>query len=129
MTLIKNSYLCGENHPQASAGQIYLPQGFAKWLKQSNPKEVLMEKRIGAALIMVHNRESVNKLNQIISQHASIIIGRQGIPITSRGVSVISLVLEGDSDQIGAFTGPIGKLNGIQVKTIMMKPEDKQTIG
>lgn len=80
-----------------------------------------MEKRIAAALIMVENRESISKLNQIITTHADIIIGRQGIPVTSRGVSMISLVLEGNTDEIGALTGPIGKLEGIQVKTIMMK--------
>ncbi len=80
-----------------------------------------MEKRLGAALILVENRESVNKLNQIFSTHADVIIGRQGIPFHSRGLNVISLVLEGTSDEITALTGPIGKLDGVQVKTIMMK--------
>ena len=80
-----------------------------------------MEKRIGAALIMVENRDSIGKLNQIITAHADIIIGRQGIPLSDRGINIISLVLEGSSDQIGALTGPIGKLEGIQVKTLMMK--------
>lgn len=80
-----------------------------------------MEKRIGAALIMVENRDSISKLNQIITAHADIIVGRQGIPLSNRGVSIISLVLEGSSDQIGSLTGPIGKLEGIQVKTLMMK--------
>jgi len=80
-----------------------------------------MEKRIGAALILVENRESAFKINQILSAHADIIIARQGIPLQQRGISVISLVLEGTSDQIGALTGPIGKLNGVQVKTLMLK--------
>lgn len=80
-----------------------------------------MEKRIGAVLIMVESRDSVEKLNQIISVHSDIIIGRQGIPLQDRGISVISLVIEGNSSQIGALTGPIGKLQGVQVKTLMMK--------
>ena len=80
-----------------------------------------MEKRIGAALIMLENRESIGQLNQIISAHADIIVGRQGIPLSGRNVNIISLVLEGSSDQIGALTGPIGQLNGVQVKTIMMR--------
>ena len=79
-----------------------------------------MEKRIGAALIMVENRESIDRLNQIISAH-DIIIGRQGIPMAGHGVSVISLVLEGSSDRIGSLTGPIGKLDGVQVKSVMMR--------
>jgi len=80
-----------------------------------------MEKRLGAALVLVENRESVNKLNQILSMHADVIIGRQGIPLQSKGLSVISLVLEGTSDELSALTGPIGKLDGVQVKTLMMK--------
>ncbi len=80
-----------------------------------------MEKRLGAALILVENRDSVNKLNQILTLHADVIIGRQGIPMQGRGVSVISLVLEGTSDELSALTGPIGKLDGVQVKTLMMK--------
>jgi putative iron-only hydrogenase system regulator len=80
-----------------------------------------MEKRLGAALILVENRDSVNKLNQILSVHADVIIGRQGIPMQGRGMSVISLILEGTSDELSALTGPIGKLDGVQVKTLMMK--------
>jgi len=83
-----------------------------------------MEKRIGAALILVENRDSVNKLNQILTTHADVIIGRQGIPLMGRGLSVISLVLEGTSDELSALTGPIGKLDGVQVKTLMMKGKE-----
>jgi putative iron-only hydrogenase system regulator len=80
-----------------------------------------MEKRLGAVLILVENKASVQKLNQILTAHAEIIIGRQGIPLLSKGVSVISLILEGTTDQIGSLSGPIGKLDGVQVKSLMMK--------
>ena len=80
-----------------------------------------MEKRIGAALILVENRDSVQKLNQIFTAHADVIIGRQGIPLHEKGVNVISLVLEGTTDEIGSLTGPIGKLPGVQVKSMLMK--------
>jgi putative iron-only hydrogenase system regulator len=80
-----------------------------------------MERRLGGALILVENKESVNKLNQILTTHASVIIGRQGIPLMDRGVSIISLVLQGTTDEISALTGPIGKLDGVQVKSLMMK--------
>ncbi|MDI3527335.1 MAG: hypothetical protein PWR03_1518, partial [Tenuifilum sp.] len=73
------------------------------------------------ALILVENLDSTIKLNQILSAHADIIIARQGIPLQQRGIRVISIVLEGTTDQIGALTGPIGKLSGVQVKTLMLK--------
>jgi putative iron-only hydrogenase system regulator len=79
-----------------------------------------MEKRVGTALILVESRENVHLLNDIISKHAEIIIGRQGLP-RSNGQSVISLVLEGTTDQIGSLTGQLGRLTGIQVKSVLIK--------
>lgn len=79
-----------------------------------------MEKRIGAALIVVENKQSVEMLNQLISKHSHLILGRQGLPLNDRSISVISLVLEGTTDEIGAFTGPVGRLKGIRVKSILV---------
>lgn len=79
-----------------------------------------MEKRVGTALILIESRENVQHLNEIISKHSDIIIGRQGLP-RSNGQSVISLVLEGTTDQIGSLTGQLGRIKGIQVKSVLLK--------
>jgi putative iron-only hydrogenase system regulator len=79
-----------------------------------------MEKRVGVALIQVENREIVQVLNEIISKHSQIIIGRQGLP-RSNGQNIISLVLEGTTDQIGSLTGQLGRLRGIQIKSVLLK--------
>ena len=79
-----------------------------------------MEKRVGVAIIQVENRESVQFMNEIISNHSQIIIGRQGLP-RSNGQNIISLVLEGTTDQISSLTGQLGRLRGIQVKSVLLK--------
>jgi putative iron-only hydrogenase system regulator len=79
-----------------------------------------MEKRIGTALILIENRENVQLLNDIISNHSEIIIGRQGLP-RANGLGIISLVLEGTTDQIGSLTGQLGRLKGIRVKSVLLK--------
>ncbi|MDR0660178.1 MAG: hypothetical protein LBG19_05130 [Prevotellaceae bacterium] len=79
-----------------------------------------MEKRIGAALIVVENKNSVPRLNSLLSEHSEIIVARQGLPLQEKGISVISLVLEGGSQQLNALIGPIGKLEGVTVKSMMM---------
>lgn len=81
-----------------------------------------MEKRIGSALILVEKQDYVNNLNKILSNFSSIIIARQGIPLHDRKVSLISIVYEGTTDQIGALTGQIGRLKNIKIKSVMMKP-------
>lgn len=79
-----------------------------------------MEKRVGSVIILIQTRESVQDLNEIISKHSQIIIGRQGLP-RSNGQSIISLILEGTTDQIGSLTGQLGRVSGIQVKSVLLK--------
>jgi putative iron-only hydrogenase system regulator len=84
-----------------------------------------MEKRIGTALIVVEDNREVTRINQILTSFAHIIVGRQGIPFRERGISIISLVLEGTTDEIGALTGQIGRLNGIEIKSVLIKQKNK----
>jgi putative iron-only hydrogenase system regulator len=82
-----------------------------------------MEKRIGAIIILVKEKENVQKLNDILTHHASVIIGRQGIPIRDKGINVISLVVEGTNDEISTLSGQLGKLEGITSKAVFVKSE------
>jgi len=79
-----------------------------------------MEKRVGSAIILILERENVQYLNEVLSKHSQIIIGRLGLP-RSNGQSIISLVLEGTTDEIGSLTGQLGRLSGIQVKSVLLK--------
>jgi len=79
-----------------------------------------MEKRVGSAIILILERENVQFLNEVLSKHSQIIIGRLGLP-RSNGQSIISLVLEGTTDEIGSLTGQLGRLSGIQVKSVLLK--------
>ena len=78
-----------------------------------------METRIGAAIILIEEAESVDALNRIIADHSEMIIGRQGIPMRERDLSIISLVLEGTTDELGSLTGRIGRLPGVKVKSML----------
>ncbi len=61
------------------------------------------------------------RVNTLLSEYAEIILGRQGIPIRDHGINIISLVVEGNTDQINALTGKIGKLEGVEVRSILTK--------
>jgi len=82
-----------------------------------------MEKRIGSALILVETHNNVGVLNQIRSKFCHIILARQGVPLHDRNINIISIVLEGTTDEIGALTGQIGKLQGIKIKSTLLKAE------
>jgi putative iron-only hydrogenase system regulator len=57
----------------------------------------------------------------LLSEYSDLILGRQGIPIREEGIHIISLVIEGSTDQINALTGKVGKLDGAEVKSILTK--------
>ncbi|BCS82281.1 TM1266 family iron-only hydrogenase system putative regulator [Anaerocellum diazotrophicum] len=81
-----------------------------------------MERRIGVIGIVVENRKEVSdKLNKILSDHGDIIVGRMGIPYKERGLCVISLIVDGTTDEIGALTGKLGSLLGVKVKSALTK--------
>ena len=81
-----------------------------------------MEKqsRIAVIGIVVQSRgESARKLNEILSSFADIIVGRMGIPYKERNVSVISIIVDGTNDEIGALAGKLGNINGVKVKVAL----------
>lgn len=80
-----------------------------------------MEKRLGVIGIVVEDRLVVPKVNQILSEHAEMIIGRMGMPHRERDVSVISLIVDGTTDQVGSLTGKLGNLPHVTVKSALTK--------
>jgi len=78
-----------------------------------------METRVGAVIVLVNETADISRVNALISDHADLILGRQGIPLRDRSVNVISLVLEGDTDRMGSLAGKLGRLPGVRVKSVL----------
>ena len=81
-----------------------------------------MSKRIGTVTIIITDRidQSV-RVNEILSKHADIIIGRMGLPYSSKKINIICLIVNGSTDQLGSLTGQLGSIEGVQVKSVMAK--------
>lgn len=80
-----------------------------------------MDKRIGIIGIVVEELSSAERVNAILHEHAELIVGRMGIPYRERGVSVITLIVDGSNDEISALTGKLGRISGITVKSMVTK--------
>ncbi|SFR16116.1 TM1266 family iron-only hydrogenase system putative regulator [Desulfoscipio geothermicus] len=78
------------------------------------------QRRIGVIGIVIENREQAPKINAILSEHGEVIVGRMGIPYRERGLSVISLIVDGSTDEIGALTGKLGNISGVRVKSALV---------
>ena len=88
-----------------------------------------METRVALIGIVVENIASVQKLNELLHQYNSYIIGRMGLPYPKRCISIISVAIDAPSDIISALSGKLGMLPGITSKTIYskVKPVDDET--
>lgn len=80
-----------------------------------------MEKRIGVVGIVVEDNTAAEKINSILHEYAAIIVGRMGIPYRERGVSVISIIVDGNNDDISALTGKLGRIKNVSVKSALSK--------
>lgn len=79
-------------------------------------------RRIGTVSIIVYQPDSAyQKLNEILHDYGHLIIGRLGMPYRERKLSIIALIVDGTTDEIGALTGKLGQLESVSVKTSFAK--------
>ena len=78
---------------------------------------VFMQTRVAVMGIVVENTDSVERLNTLLHEYGSYIIGRMGIPYRARNINIVSIAIDAPQDVISALSGKIGNLDGISVKT------------
>lgn len=72
--------------------------------------------------IIISNRSSqAFQVNEILGEYGDMIIGRMGLPYPPKNINIISLIIHGSTDEIGAMTGKLGLLSGVQVKSTLTK--------
>ncbi|MBM3243246.1 MAG: CopG family transcriptional regulator [Candidatus Omnitrophica bacterium] len=83
-----------------------------------------MEKRLGFVGLIIHNRKKAAPLvNNILTEFGELVVGRMGIPHLKRDISVIVLIVNASTDEVGALTGKLGKISGVSVKSGLCKCE------
>lgn len=77
--------------------------------------------RLGMIAIIIEDLEQAVKVNQCIHQYADLVVGRMELPYRERNVSMISLIVDGPNDKINALTGQLGRIEHVQVKSMLTK--------
>lgn len=80
-----------------------------------------MDKRLGVVAVILENREMAEAVNDILHAYGHLIAGRMGLPYKERGVSVISLIVDAEPDEVSALTGKLGRVDGVTVKSALAK--------
>ena len=82
--------------------------------------------RLGFIGIIIEDRTSAKAVNEILSSFGDIIRGRMGVPDHQTGDAVIGVVVKGTNEQLGAMTGRLGNLKGVQVKSALASPKSEK---
>ena len=77
-----------------------------------------METRIAVIGIIIESPGAVEKLNAILHEYSSYILGRMGIPYQKRNLSIISIVIDAPQNVISALSGKLGMLPDVSTKTV-----------
>lgn len=80
-----------------------------------------MEERVGFVGVVIEDLSQAARVNQVVGQFQDMVTGRIGVPDHERGMAVIGLLVRGDSARVGAFTGRLGNIPGVQVKSALAK--------
>lgn len=78
-------------------------------------------KRLGVIAIVIEDLEQAEQVNALIHEYNDLMVGRMGIPYKERNISVISLMVDGTTNRINALTGKLGRLERVQVKSMLTK--------
>jgi putative iron-only hydrogenase system regulator len=81
-----------------------------------------MDKRVGFVGIIIEDRKkSAPLVNDVLTEFGELIVARMGVPYNQKHCSVITLVVDATTDQLGALTGKLGAISGISVKSALSK--------
>ena len=80
-----------------------------------------MEERVAVVAVIVEDMESTALVNSTLHEYANYIIGRMGLPHRERNISIISVVVDAPHDEISALSGKLGRINGVNTKTVYSK--------
>jgi putative iron-only hydrogenase system regulator len=79
-------------------------------------------KRLGFVGIIIEDRKECSGIvNEILSQFSEIILARTGLPKAKENTSIITLVIDATSDELGELTGKLGNIRGVSVKSGLAK--------
>ena len=90
---------------------------------KDNERGKAMKKVAVISAILEEPINSQHTFNDVVASYKGLVRGRMGLPLHEEGVTVITLTVVGDLDEINSLTGKIGRIEHVQVKTAISKKD------
>ena len=82
---------------------------------------IKMEKRIGViGLVVRPSMQTSMRIRNVLAAHETLIIGKMEIMRAVEGATIMALVIEATTDEVGALTGKLGALPDVRIKTSLV---------
>lgn len=77
--------------------------------------------RVALMGIIVEDTEAAARINGLLHEYGSYIVGRMGLPYRERNMNIISIVLDAPQSVISALSGKLGMIPGVSSKCLYGK--------
>ena len=96
---------------------------------KENRKEWFNIERVAVLTAILENPKEVQEdFNRIIASYHSLVIGRMGLPLSDKGISIICVTLCGNMNEINSLNGQLGKLKEVHSKLTVSKKEFQEKV-
>lgn len=82
-----------------------------------------MERFYNINIIINNREEAYDKVNQLLHDFSKFIKLRVGYPIESENIAIIFVLFKANNDILGNFTGKLGQIKNVKVKSIPITKE------
>lgn len=80
-----------------------------------------MENKISVVAIIVNDYNSVDTVNSVLHTFRAYVLGRLGLPVKERNLSVISVVIDAPQEIVNNLSGKLGMIKGVSSKVLTTK--------
>lgn len=81
-------------------------------------RKPLEENRVALMGIILEDTEAASRVNGLLHEYGSYIIGRMGLPYREKGMHIISVVLDAPQSTVSALSGKLGMIPGVSSKCL-----------
>ncbi len=77
--------------------------------------------KIAVVSVIISDSEASEKVNLILHEFRSYVLGRMGLPYREKKLSIISVVLDAPQEVINSLSGKLGMISGVKSKVLLTK--------
>jgi len=84
--------------------------------------EKVLETKFHTLTITIYNRDEVyDQVGELLHSFADKISLRVGYPVPDQSISIIFIIVNATTDEIGALSGKLGQISSVKVKSTTLK--------